>query len=111
MSKHVFCRTLALERGEPHEGTGRLSPRFLMLAWPKGKWRVPRFASIDMSPALGDAIRDAMQSQVTDNSVVLVEGSPGQALPRLMACPEGRSLWSTRSISSSAPCQAITACR
>ncbi|MBU1303920.1 MAG: hypothetical protein KKF33_00155 [Alphaproteobacteria bacterium] len=92
MSKHVFCRTLALERGEPHEGTGRLSPRFLMLAWPKGKWRVPRFASIDMSPALGDAIRDAMQSQVTDNSVVLVEGSPGQALPRLMAYPEGRSL-------------------
>lgn len=92
MSKHVFCRTLALERGEPLAGTGKLSSRFLMLAWPKGKWRVPRFESVDMSPALGEAIRDAMQSQVTDNSVVLVEGSPDQTLPTLLAYPDGRSL-------------------
>jgi len=92
MSKHVFCRTLTLERGEPHEGTGELSPRFLMLAWPKGKWRVPRFESVDMSPALSQAIRGAMQSDVTDNSVALVEGNPGQVLPTLLAYPEGRSL-------------------
>ena len=92
MSKHVFCRTLTLERGEPHEGTGHISPRFLMLAWPKGKWRVPRFQSADMSPELGEAIRGAMQSEVTDNSVELVEGSPGQILPTLLAYPEARSL-------------------
>jgi hypothetical protein len=92
MSKHVFCRTLTLERGEPHEGTGKLSPRFLMMAWPKGKWRVPRFESVDMSRDLSEAIRGAMQSDVTDNSVELVEGSPGQVLPTLFAYPEGRYL-------------------
>jgi hypothetical protein len=92
MSKHVFCRTLTLERGEPHEGTGRLSRRFLMLAWPKGKWRVPRFESVDMSPELSKAIRGAMQSEVTDNAVELVEGTAGQTLPTLFAYPEGRSL-------------------
>lgn len=92
MSKHVFCRTLTLERGEPLEGTGRLSPRFLMMAWPKGKWRVPRFASADLSPELGEATRGAMQSDLTDNAVELVEGSPGQVLPTLLAFPEGRAL-------------------
>ncbi|MET3927379.1 sucrase ferredoxin [Devosia sp. 2618] len=90
MSKHVFCRTLTLERGEPHEGTGEISPRFLMLAWPKGKWRAPRFESVDMSPALGEAVRAAMQSELTDNMVELVEGSPGQVLPTLFGYPEGR---------------------
>lgn len=92
MSKHVFCRTLTLDRGEPHEGTGWLSPRFLMMAWPKGKWRVPRFQSVDMSPELSEALRGAMQSELTDNSVELVEGSPGRVLPTLLAYPEGRSV-------------------
>lgn len=92
MSKHVFCRSLAFERGEPHEGTGRLSPRFLMLAWPKGKWRVPRFQSADMSAELGEAVRRAMQSDVTDNAVELVEGRAGQVLPTLLAYPEARYL-------------------
>ena len=91
MSKHVFCRTLTLERGEPHAGTGRLSERYLMLAWPKGKWRVPRFQSADMSPELGEAVRGAMQSERSDNAVELVEGSPGQVLPTLFAYPEGRT--------------------
>lgn len=109
MSKHVFCRTLALERGEPLAGTGKLSPRFLMLAWPKGKWRVPRYESVDMSPALGEAIRGAMQSQVTDNSVVLVEGSPGQALPTLLAYPEGRSRITASEAETVAMIQAWTA--
>lgn len=90
MSKHVFCRTLTLERGEPHAGTGRLSERYLMLAWPKGKWRVPRFQSVDMSPELGEAVRRAMQSELTDNAVELVEGRPGQVLPVLFAYPEAR---------------------
>lgn len=90
MSKHVFCRTLTLERGEPHEGTGELRPRFLMMPWPKGKWRVPRFQSADMSAELGEAIRSAMQSDVTSNAVQLVEGTPGQELPALLAYPEGR---------------------
>lgn len=91
MSKHVFCRTLTLERGEPHEGTGSLSDRYLMLAWPKGKWRVPRFQSVDMSPELGEAVRRAMQSERSDNAVELVEGSAGQVLPVLFAYPEART--------------------
>lgn len=90
MSKHVFCRTLTLERGEPHEGMGDFADRVLMLAWPKGKWRVPRFESVDMSPALRDAVRRAMQSESPDNAVELVEGAPGQVLPTLFAYPEGR---------------------
>lgn len=90
MSKHVFCRTLTLERGEPHQGTGTLRDRYLMLAWPKGKWRVPRFEAADMSAELGQAVRRAMQSDTTDNAVELVEGSAGQTLPTLFAYPEGR---------------------
>jgi hypothetical protein len=92
MAKHVFCRTLTLERGEPHEGTGQINPRFLMLAWPKGKWRVPRFNSLDMSPELTRALRHTMQTEVTDNSLELVEGMPGQVLPTLLAYPEGRAV-------------------
>lgn len=91
MSKHVFCRTLTLERGEPIEGTGTRSDRFLMLAWPKGKWRVPRFEAADMSPELGAAVRKAMNTEFADSAVELVEGTPGQTLPTLFAYPEART--------------------
>ncbi|ODT71092.1 MAG: hypothetical protein ABS75_10190 [Pelagibacterium sp. SCN 63-23] len=60
MSGHVFCRDLCLERGEPHSGTGNLAERFILVRWPRGKWRVPRFESVGMGEALAHAIREAM---------------------------------------------------
>ena len=62
MSRHVFCRDVCLERGEPLAGTGKMAQRHLLVRWPRGKWRVPRFESADMSPDLREAIRLAMQS-------------------------------------------------
>ena len=89
MSKHVFCRDLSLERGEPHEGTGNAPQRALLLAWPRGKWRTPRWESIDMSPALAKAIHEAAQSGL---HVALVDRvGETDALPQLMAQPESVS--------------------
>eukprot|EP00873_Tetraselmis_striata_P031222 jgi/Tetstr1/451486/TSEL_038522.t1 len=87
MSKHQFCRDLCLERGEPHEGTGNTPDRVLLLAWPRGKWRTPRWESADMSEALAASIYSAAQSGL---HVALVDrvGDSG-ALPHLMAQPEG----------------------
>jgi len=86
MAQHVFCRDLCLERGEPHEGTGNAPQRALLLAWPRGKWRSPRWDSVDMSPALAAAIHRASQ---TGLHVALVDrvGESG-GLPQLMAQPE-----------------------
>lgn len=86
MSKHVFCRDLCLERGEPFEGTGDAPVRVLMLAWPRGKWRTPRWESLDMSEDLASAIHHATKSGV---HVALVDrvGESG-TLPHLHALPE-----------------------
>lgn len=87
MSKHVFCRDLCLERGEPLEGTGNAPVRALMLAWPRGKWRVPRWESTDMSEALATCIQSAAQKGV---HVALVDRvGDSDSLPQLMAQPEG----------------------
>jgi hypothetical protein len=89
MAKHVFCRDLCLERGEPHEGTGNAPKRALLLAWPRGKWRTPRWESADMSPAMADAIHKAAQSGL---HVALVDRvGESDALPQLMAQPESVS--------------------
>lgn len=64
MSKHIFCRDVCLERGEPLPGTGNLAERFILVRWPRGKWRVPRFESVDMGPELTDAIRGAMKAGI-----------------------------------------------
>ncbi|MCD7058679.1 sucrase ferredoxin [Pelagibacterium xiamenense] len=86
MSKHVFCRDLCLERGEPHEGTGNAPARALLLAWPRGKWRTPRWESADMSPALARAVHHASQNGV---HVALVDKvGETDSLPRLQAQPE-----------------------
>lgn len=89
MVKHVFCRDLSLERGEPHEGTGNAPKRALLLAWPRGKWRTPRWESTDMSPALANAIHKAAQSGLHVALVDRVGESDG--LPQLMAQPESIS--------------------
>lgn len=86
MSKHVFCRDLCLERGEPLEGTGDAPARVLMLAWPRGKWRTPRWESIDMSEALSSAVHDAALAGL---HVALVDRvGETDALPQLHALPE-----------------------
>lgn len=89
MNNHVFCRDLCLERGEPHQGTGNAPGRVLMLAWPRGKWRTPRWESTDMSPALAASIHNAAQ---TGLHVALVDRvGESESLPQLTALPESVS--------------------
>ena len=87
MGKHVFCTDLCRERGEPFEGLGHAPQRILMLAWPRGHWRTPRWESVDMSPALAEAIHNAAHAGVHVALVDKVE-APG-SLPMLHALPEG----------------------
>ena len=86
MGKHVFCADVCLERGEPLAGTGDAPARILMLAWPRGKWRVPRWESVDMGAALTEALqhvaRQGLHVALVDK--VEAEGS----LPTLHALPE-----------------------
>ncbi|MBN15230.1 sucrase ferredoxin [Pelagibacterium nitratireducens] len=87
MSKHQFCRDLCLERDEPLQGTGNAPGRVLLLAWPRGKWRTPRWESADMSELLAASIHNAAKSGL---HVALVDRvGDSEALPRLMAQPEG----------------------
>jgi len=83
MTHHVFCRDLCLERGEPLPGTGNVAERVLILAWPRGKWRVPRYEAVGMEPALSGAVRLAMKAGI---HVALVDrvGETG-TLPNLLA--------------------------
>ncbi|UJW86058.1 sucrase ferredoxin [Devosia sp. SL43] len=86
MGKHVFCTDLCRERGEPLEGLGDAPQRILMLAWPRGKWRTPRWESVDMSPALTEALHDAAQKGLHVALVDKVEAAGN--LPTLHALPE-----------------------
>lgn len=61
---HQFCRDVCLERGEPMPGTGSFAQRVILVAWPRGKWRLPRFESVDMPPVLSLAIQQAMKAGV-----------------------------------------------
>ncbi len=86
MSKHVFCTDLCRERGEPLEGLGDAPQRILMLAWPRGKWRTPRWESVDMSADLTAALHAASQAGL---HVALVDKVEAQgSLPTLHALPE-----------------------
>lgn len=86
MGKHVFCTDLCLERGEPLAGTGDAPARVLMLAWPRGKWRTPRWESIDMSPALSETLHEAAHAKL---HVALVDKVEAKGkLPTLHALPE-----------------------
>lgn len=80
---HAFCRDICLERGEPLVGTGTVAERTILVAWPRGKWRVPRFESVDMSPALSQAIEAAMAADI---HVALVDRvGDTAAVPQLQA--------------------------
>lgn len=86
MGKHVFCTDLCHERGEPMAGTGDAPKRVLMLAWPRGKWRVPRWESVDMSPDLSAALHAAAKAGL---HVALVDKVEAETpLPTLHALPE-----------------------
>ena len=86
MGKHVFCTDLCRERGEPLEGLGDAPQRILMLAWPRGKWRTPRWESVDMSADLTAALHAASQAGL---HVALVDKVEAQgSLPTLHALPE-----------------------
>lgn len=60
--------------------------RILMIAWPRGKWRTPRWESVDMGAALRAAVHDASQSGVHVALVDKVEAEG--SLPALHALPE-----------------------
>jgi hypothetical protein len=86
MGKHVFCTDLCHQRGEPLAGTGDAPSRILMLAWPRGKWRTPRWESVDMSPALSEALHEAAHAKL---HVALVDKVEAEGkLPTLHALPE-----------------------
>lgn len=86
MGKHVFCTDLCRERGEPLEGLGDAPQRILMLAWPRGKWRTPRWESVDMSPELTATLHAASQAGL---HVALIDKVEAQgSLPTLHALPE-----------------------
>ncbi|HEV7346518.1 MAG TPA: sucrase ferredoxin [Devosia sp.] len=86
MAKHVFCTDLCQERGEPLEGLGDAPQRILMLAWPRGKWRTPRWDSVDMSPQLTHALHEASKAGLHVALVDKVEAP--DSLPTLHALPE-----------------------
>lgn len=89
MSQHRFCTDLCRERGEPLEGLGDAPQRVLMLAWPRGKWRVPRWESVGMSPALSAALHAAAHAGLHIALVDKVEAP--DSLPTLHALPENVS--------------------
>lgn len=86
MGRHAFCTDLCQERGEPLAGLGDAPSRILMLAWPRGKWRTPRWESIGMSPALTATLHDASRAGLHVALVDKVEAEG--ALPTLHALPE-----------------------
>lgn len=87
MSCHVFCREICHARGEPLAGTGAVTDRALLLRWPRGKWRVPRFEAAGMSADLGAAVKSAMDKGV---HVALVDRlGETDDLPMLQAQPQG----------------------
>ncbi len=86
MGKHIFCTDLCHQRGEPLAGTGDAPLRALLLAWPRGKWRAPRWESADMPPALSAVIHEASQAGLYVGLVDKVEA--GGKLPTLHAQPE-----------------------
>ena len=86
MSHHAFCTDVCSARGEPLAGTGAAPSRILMLAWPRGKWRHPRWQSVGMSAALTATLHQASQAGLHVALVDKVEASG--SLPTLHALPE-----------------------
>ena len=86
MARHPFCSDVCNLRGEPHAGTGDAPRRVLMLAWPRGKWRAPRWESVGMSTELAATLHKAAQAKLHVALVDKVEAEG--SLPTLHALPE-----------------------
>lgn len=71
MAKHIFCRDICIERGEPLAGAGSAAKRYILLHWPRAHWRVPRTQSYAMPSMLADAITTANAAGL---HVALVDG-------------------------------------
>ncbi|ARO16008.1 sucraseferredoxin-like protein (plasmid) [Ketogulonicigenium robustum] len=52
----TFCRDICCAADEPMAGTGKLAERYLILRWPRAKWRHRRDSADGMTPALSQAI-------------------------------------------------------
>jgi hypothetical protein len=65
------------------EGTGAIAERVLLLAWPRGKWRKPRSASVGMSPVIAAAVAEASGKR----PYLLLVDRASEPAPRLLAFP------------------------
>jgi hypothetical protein len=83
-----FCTDIAMARGEPHEGTGALAERHLLVNWPKGKWRRPRFEAEGFAPELQAAMRAASG---TGRYVGLCD-DPNAPPLQLVSFPDGHTI-------------------
>jgi hypothetical protein len=80
-----FCTDVAMACGEPQEGTGAMAERHLFIAWPKGKWRRPRWQAAELI----EPLQVAMQAASGDGRYVgLAEGADIPALT-LISFPDG----------------------
>ncbi|MGB3024607.1 sucrase ferredoxin [Paradevosia shaoguanensis] len=89
MAARTFCTDLALERGEPHEGTALDLRRVLLLAVPHGQWRLRRTA-VGLSSLLEEAQAYAYSKSAYALFMDKVEGRGD--VPQLMAFPENQVL-------------------
>ncbi|MCZ4345595.1 sucrase ferredoxin [Devosia neptuniae] len=85
---HRFCTDHAMACGEPLAGTAALAARHLFIRWPKGKWRRPRFESVDIEAPLRLAMTAA---SAPDSYVGLVDAGEGTAL-ELITFPDATSI-------------------
>ncbi|HTN61646.1 MAG TPA: sucrase ferredoxin, partial [Devosia sp.] len=86
MMARAFCTDIAITRGEPLAGTGALAERHLLVNWPKGKWRRPRFAADGFSEELQQAMRAASGG---GRYVGLCDDATAAEL-QLLSFPDGR---------------------
>lgn len=89
MTKHVFCTDLAIERGEPMEGTAIAMARVLLLAVPRGQWREARTAA-GLSPVIEAA--QAYAYAKNTHALLMDKVEDRQTLPQLIAYPEAQVL-------------------
>lgn len=80
-----FCTDYA--SSQPLAGTGEMALRHMFIRWPKGKWRRPRYQSVDMEEVLQRAIHE---SYGPGRYVGLVESDGGPDL-ELVSFPDSRT--------------------
>lgn len=81
----IFCTDLAIERGEPQEGTGSAANRYFFIKWPRGKWRRPRAETADLGPDMPATITRWLGD---GRHIGFVDGAFGENM-QVFAFPEG----------------------